>query len=282
MAGGLLYINRFIELFFSTFRQARRGRIWLILLPYLLLNWFVLYALYHFRTPWFSDSVLWFVSLFGENAAEMFNHYPGQFVVLPYYFGWARICLALPLEGLVLGLVAARFNDSFRGLYGMERSTVRTVSSRWIHLVLAWLIMNSLMLAAGTFLFPVFQPYLTESPRMTLLFELTILPSIYVLIVALFYFLFSAIAVFGDSVLGALKRSVLTFGRNPFTCLALAGIVFFLPILFSVIIGHADTVVSKFRPEAVYWLLLMGLTVDVLAWFVWIGTSVKFLNETSD
>lgn len=282
MAGGLLYINRFIELFVSTVRQMGRGRLWLILLPYLLLNWLILYALYQFRTPWFSDPVLWFVSLFGENAAERFNHYPGQFLVLPYYFGWARFYLALPLEGLVLGIVAARFNDSFRGLYGSERSTVRSVLPRWIHLVFAWMIINGLMLAAGTWLRPVFQPYLTESPRMTLIFELTVLPLIYVIIAALFYFLFSAIVVFGDSILGALRRSIVTFGRNPFTCLALAGIVFFMPILFSVIISHTDTIVSKFRPEVVYWLLLSGLVVDVFAWFVWIGTSVKFLNETSD
>lgn len=282
MAGALLSINRFIELFISSFRQVGRGRIWLILLPYLFLHWLVLYALYQFRAPWFSDSVLWFISFFGENAAERFDHYPGQFLVLPYYFGWARILIALPLEGLVLGITAARFNDSFLGLYGSERSTVRSVLSRWVHLVLAWLLMNGLMFAAGTWLRPIVEPYLTESPRMTLLFELTILPAIYVLIVAVFYFLFSAIAVYGDSFLGAVRRSIVAFSRNPFTCLALAGFVFFWPILFSVVISHTDTIVSKFRPEVIYWLLLSGLVIDLIAWFVWIGTSVKFLNETSD
>jgi hypothetical protein len=43
--------------------------------------------------------------------------------------------------------------------------------------------------------------------------------------------------------------------------------------------GRSGQIVQKFKPELVYWLLLAGLVVDILFFFFWMGTAVRFLVD---
>jgi hypothetical protein len=144
-------INRFIGLFFDTFKQFGRGRIWLLLLAYFLLNWLFLYAHYNFVSPFFYGLIKFWTGLFGDQQATGFTHYPGHFLLLPYFFGWAKFYLGIILEGAVLGAVALMFSHAIQLTAQVERQTFKRVVSSWIHLVLAWLLINGLILLANLY-----------------------------------------------------------------------------------------------------------------------------------
>jgi hypothetical protein len=139
-------INRFIDLFIDTFKQFGRGRIWLLLFIYFLLNWLLLYSHYNFLSPVFYGFIQLWTSLFADPKEVGFTHYPGQFLLLPEIFGWARLCLSTILEGAFLGVAALMFYDSFLEVPKEERSSLKTILPSLIHLVLAWVLINGLIL----------------------------------------------------------------------------------------------------------------------------------------
>ena len=46
--------------------------------------------------------------------------------------------------------------------------------------------------------------------------------------------------------------------------------------------GRPVTIIEKFRPELVYWVLLAGLGFNLIASFFWMGTAVRFLIEEEE
>ena len=52
--------------------------------------------------------------------------------------------------------------------------------------------------------------------------------------------------------------------------------------LISAIMGRSEYIIERFRPEMVYWLLIVGLVVDMLANFFWIGTATRFLLDEEE
>jgi len=270
-------INRFLFLFADTFRLAGRGRIWWFLLVYFLLNWLLLYAHYNFLSPFFYTVVTGWLSLFGGETAAAFTHYPAHLYYLSDLFGWSKLALGLVLEGLVLGAVAVIFGRHFMGQRDTG-SAFRYVLPKWGYLVLAWAVINSLMLAAGEVLPGWLQP-LFEGPRRSLAFALVVMPSVYILILALFFFTIPSVAVFGDNLFRALGRSLRIFVRKPFTCIFLSGAVLFFPIVVSILSGYSAGIIEKFKPELIYWILLTGLVLEMVANFFWMGVSVRFLID---
>ncbi len=272
-------VNLFVGLFVDTFKQFGRGRVWLLLLGYFLLNWLLLYAHYDFLSPLFYVCVSFWTGLFGGQQAVGFTHYPGHFMLLPYFFGWAKFYLGLILEGAVLGAVALMFYGSFLDIPKEERSTLRATLSSWIHLVFGWLLINGLILLVSRELPALLEPWLAGSPRRIQAFEFVVLPFSYVMILALFFFVLPRVAVYRESFFKALKRGLRLFVRNPFTCFFLSLIIMVVPVFLSIIAGYSSGIVEKFRPELVYWLLLAGLVVDIFFNFFWMGTAVRFLID---
>ena len=272
-------INRFIGLFVDTFRQFGRGRIWLVLLAYFLLNWLLLYSHYNFVSPVFYGFVKFWTGLFGEQQATGFTHYPGHFLLLPYFFGWAKFILGIVLEGAILGGVALMFYHGFLQIAKEERATFKRVLSSWIHLVLAWLLINGLILLANLYLPDLLQQWLAGSPRRVRAFEFVVLPIIYVVILAVLFYMIPSVALFRENFLKALKRSLRLFIRNPFTSFFLSLLVLLVPVYVSIISGRSAQIIDKFKPELVYWLLLAGLVVDIFFYFFWMGTAVRFLVD---
>lgn len=272
-------INRFIGLFLDTFKQFGRGRIWLLLFGYFLLDWLLLYSHYNFVSPAFYGFIKFWTGLFGSQQATGFTHYPGHFLLLPYFFGWGKFYLGIIFEGAVLGAAALMFYDSFLDAGKEERSSLKTILASWIHLVLAWLLINGLIMVANLQLPELLEPWLAGSPRRVKAFEFVLLPFIYVVVLALFFFMVSSVAVYRENFLKALKRSLRIFVRNPFTCFFLSLIVLAVPVFVSIIGSRSGEIVQKFKPELVYWLLLTGLVVDIFFYFFWIGTAVRFLVD---
>jgi len=268
-------INRFIDLFLDTFRQFGRGTVWLLLLAFFLVNWLVLYAHYNFTSPLFYTVVTGWVSLIGEGNKAAFTHYPAHLYYLSEYFGWAKFGVALIIEGLLLGAVARIFGRRFLAVHG-GRPSGRSLLASWPHLVVVWLIINVLIQLAGEYVPLWFEPLLS-GPRRILAFTAVGMPCVFVLILAVFFFAIPSIMVLGDGAVKALGRSARIFIRNPLTCLFLAGFILALPVFFSVLSGYSPSIIERFNPGLVYWILWASLASEVVANFFWMGTGVRFL-----
>ena len=272
-------INRFFNLFHDTFRQFGRGRIWMALGAFFLLNWLVLYAHYKPLSPMFYGSIKFWAELHGSKVSTVFFHYPGHFLVLPELFDHAKLVLGLLFEGAVLGLVALLFFDSYLEVKKPEASPLKLMLSSWFQLSLGWLLLNGLMLLVVVYMPQLLVDWLWEAPRRIAIYEFVMIPAIFIFLVSLFYFVIPVIAVYGDNVFEAIKRSLLIFLKNPLTCISLALVVVFSQTILSVTFGRPVTIIEKFRPELVYWVLLVGLGLSALTSFFWMGTAVRFLIE---
>ncbi len=275
-------INRFIELFVDSFREFGRGRIWMLLGAYLVLQWLVLYAHVHFASPFAWGWMKVWLGLFPDHIANGFKHYPGHYLTLPHLFDWARFAVGLVFEGLVLGGVAILFFDSMLDTPRSERMSVKLLWPSWVHLVVAWLVLNGLMLAAAVALPGWLESWLEGSPRRQLFLQFGVIPGMFVVMLALLYFAIPSVALFGENAWQAIKRSVRLFFRHPISLLVLSGLILVGPLLVSAVAGRSSLIVDKFRPEMVYWVLVVGLVIGALASFFWMGTAVRFLIDEED
>jgi len=272
--------NQFLSILLDTLRAAGRGRIWLLLLGYAAVVALGLLALYRCFTPItypFSQAVLALASYVGGWNAQGFYQYPSQFLILPVAHSWFKVVLAVFFEGLILGGVALLFYGHYTGSEGTTRRA-KTLWSSWGQFILASLSLN-LLLIALSFMPGLLQSFLEGNPRRQMIFELAAVPIIYAVLQGLFFFVIPAIALYGEDVFRAMARSFRTFLRRPLTCIFLAGVALALPTLISLAANHPDVIIEKFRPELVYWILLLSVVADMIFNFLWIGTAVRFLVD---
>jgi len=259
--GLLENVNQFVLLFFDTIRQVARWRIWLVLLVYYLLQWLSLYVLYDYPAGPLGGGVARWVSLFGPQEATAFGHYPQHFLLLGKVAGWAKLALGLVLEGLVLGMVASMFYRSFGG----GDTGVTTGSS----FVVRW--------ATGQIL-PVWAtPYLDGSRRV-LAFSFVLMPFVFTLIFSVFLLAIPSVVIYKDHAFRAIGRSVRYFFRRPLSLFGLAAVILGLPILLGALASRPSGIVTSFKPELVYWILSVSLFIEMIAYFFWMGTAVRFLR----
>ena len=277
--GFVASINYFVALFIDTVKQVRQGRVWLLLAAYFLLQWLVLFSHYKFYSPVFYGLMEPWLGLFDEQNVIGFIHYPGHFLTLPYFFGWAKFFLAIPVEGALLGSMAVLFYGKYIDRESLGRSTGKELIRLWLHLSLAWLAINGLVLLANTVLPQVLAPILEQSPRRVFVFRYLFQPFLYVFILSVFFFAIPYIAIYRVNVIRGLVVSANFLLRNPFTCFFLAAAILFVPIIFSFLMQNHAVLVQKFRPELVYWVLLVGIGADMLVYYFWMGTAVRFLVD---
>ncbi len=275
-------INRTIGLFIETMRQIGAGRIWLWLLGYFALSWLVLYAHYDFTSMLFYGVINAWTGLFGNRSATGFTHYRGHFLLLPYFFEWAKIVLSVLFEGLVLGAAAILFYERFVQVDEDDRFTFRSLSRSWFFLAIGFVIINGALLGFNELLSAMLRPVIQYSPRRVLAFNWIIVPGMYAVILGMFLYVLPAVAIYRENVLAAIGRSIRLFFRNPVTSVLTAAIVILPPLILSNLIANPTTIVDKFSPELVYWLLLLGLIIDVAANFLWMGMSVRFLVDEEE
>jgi hypothetical protein len=273
----LKYINQYIGLFVSAIKQAGRGKIWLLLIILTLINWLLLFSFNDFLSPLFYGAVMFWTGLVGKANAAMFTHYPTHYLLMPYYFGLAKLIPGLILETLFLGAIAVYFRNSYLG--AAREGGIRVAASRWLQLILVWVVLTGLTVVASIFFPEWFAFFHQYSPRRLLLFNFVIMPFFMALVLSLFYFAIPAVVVYRENFLKAIGRSLRLFARRPLTAFFLSAVILAGPYLFSALAGYADQIVLKFKPELVYWVLLAGLVVEILANYFWMGTAVRFLME---
>ncbi len=273
-------INQFILLLVDTLRQVLRGRLWLPLLAYLLVQWFVLYAHYAFLEPPFYGVISSWVSLFDSGQATAFGHFPQHFLLLGRYAGWAKLLVGLVFEGLVLGAVAAMFHRRFTG-ERLGLGDYRSWGLAWLNLAIAWVVLNALLWAAGSFLPSFFAPYL-NGPRRLFAFSYVFMPAVFTGIFALLFTAIPAVVVYGDNGPAAVVRSIRLFFHRPFTIYGLGIVILAVPIFLGAVVSRPEVIIESFRPELVYWLLAASLVCETIAGFFWMGTAVRLFTELDD
>ncbi len=272
-------INRFIALYVDTLKQIGRGKIWGLLFLYFIFDWLILYAHYDFFSPIFYGLVNPWVHLVNGRYATGFTHYPGHFLTLPYFFGWAKFYAGILVEGAVLGAVAMMFYYSYVRSAEKEEKTFGGVVYVWLQLVLAWLVINGIILIVNVKLPVMLHTLLTGSPRRIFVFTNMVQPFLYVLTVAFFFFSIPYVVVHQVSFARGLLESLKIFLKRPFMSFFLSLTVMLVPLILNLVINQEDAIVSKFRPELIYWLLVIGLVVDMFVNFLWMGTATRYLLE---
>jgi hypothetical protein len=94
-------------------------------------------------------------------------------------------------------------------------------------------------------------------------FEFVVLAFIYAVILAVFFFIIPWIAVYKEKFRKVLKRALRIFAGDPFTCFFLSLAILVVLTSISISASRSAEIVQQFKPEPVYWLLLVGLAADV-------------------
>ncbi len=273
-------INRFFALFVDAFKQFGRWRVWLLLAAYFGLVTLILYAHYDFTSPLFSGIITWWTGLVNDQYAAGFTHYPGHFIVMPYFFGIARYVIAFLLEGAVLGIAALWL---FRSIAGLGAGDAEARYGRFWrdlgHLVAIWVLLNGLFYLIDVLPMTLFRDELYGYRRRLLALDFVVKPGAMAVVMALLYYSFASVVMYGDNALQALRRSLTTAWHNPLTSLFLAGIMLVVPSVLWGIISRSSTIVDMFTPELVFWLLLLSIVAEMVVYFFWMSTSVLLLLD---
>ena len=273
--------NQFVYLFIDTLKKFGLFKAWLLLLFWFAVNWFVLYMHYDSLSPMFYGVISVWLSLVklisNDQAVSAFQYYPQHFFYLGEFFGWAKILLALLFEGLILAAVARQFGKR----YNLSDSFGGSVWSRWGHLILVWVVLNALTIGASYAIPPVVAPFI-NGPRRLAAFSFILMPFVFTFIFSLFIFALPAVAVKGESCFKAIGHSLRLFVKRPFTAFFLAALILFVPLIIGAFAGRPSQIIETFRPEMVYWLLAIGLFVEMIANFFWMGATVRFLSEPEE
>ena len=272
-------INYFLNLFLESLKRFKLIRIWLLLLAYFLVNWLILYAHYDFYSPFFYGIIKPWIHLFGDQRAIGFTHYPGHFLVLPFFFGWAKFYLSVLLEGSVLGGVAVMFYHSYMEEKSENKNSFGRIFLLWFQLTMTWLVINIIFLLIDVKLPELFHSFLAGSPRRILVFQYLLQPFLYVVIMSLFFFAIPYVAIYRVNVFTGLGRSLIYFKNNPILCFFLSVFILIIPVSISLLLTQQHLIVTKFKPELIYWILLVGLITDIFVNFFWMGMAVRHIID---
>lgn len=272
-------INQFISLFLDTFKLFGRVKAWLLLCCIVFVNWLLLYSHYNFTDPMFYGVISWWTELWDAQYAAGFTHYPGHFILLAYYYSYAKLFIGLLIEGGLLGAVAVVFYRYIFADTEKLKHSFQSTMKNWMHLTLGWIILNGILTIGHYYIPKMLSSVLLGSPRRQMLFEYGLLPSFDIIIVALFFFTIPYIAIYRTTVLAGIINSLKIFIKRPIFTLFLAGAILSVPIILSLIMSNPSVLVDKFKPSIIYWLLMGGIFIDLFVNFFWMGTAVNFLSE---
>lgn len=274
-------LNNFASILLDVLKNLGRGKAWLSLLVYMSILAAALVAHFQHLSPLFYGPIHFLTSLISSDLSERFYHYPSHFLYLPWFYGWAKLVLSVLLEGLFLGTAALAFwygyrrNQSNDGLF-------KTALRRWPHFIAVSIIFNGLITGVSYLLPQLFHSMLISSPRRQLAFEFAVLPAIYCVLLALFFIAIPAVAVRSESFLKAIKRSFSLALHRPFSLLILSLLILVVPLLLSAAANRPEIIIEKFRPDLVFWILLIGLVAEMVANYLWMAAAVRFLADDQD
>lgn len=267
-------INRFLGLYLDTFKAIGRPMTWFPFLVLALMQFGILVILEHFVHPRLYPILRPLVDLLGEGRADFFSHYPELYLFLPTVYQWGAKILGILFEGLFLGISSVYFVRIYR-----DRDTkVSYAFRRWPQLIIIGAVITGILLLIVTYIPGLFSDLLTKSPRRAMAFEY-LLRLAMVIIYTFFIYAMPALIVYRDGLFRAFVTSFKLFGRNPIFTFFLAFIPFLLSLPITYAIDNVTTLVDKFSPELVFYILAGSIVVGFVSNYFITGTVVKFMID---
>ncbi len=270
-------MNRLIGLFVSAFKLFPKLTVWGPFIVYAVLQLALLLLCASYVKPSIYPILSPLVALLGQGAEELYSHYPGLYYMMPQVFQWGKLFLGFLFEGLAAGMTALLFLHYFQ-----NRDSVKTKVSaalgRWGQLFLIWGLITLLLVLLNRFIPAALAGFVSGSPRRGAALDI-LMRLITVAVYAVFVYAVPAVAIEKKSLWGGIRLSVGYFVRYPIFTFFLTLLPYLLSIPVSYITANSDVVVSKFSPELIFYVLLVGIVIDMIMNFLLTGAVVKFLVE---
>ncbi len=254
-------------------------KIWLPLLILLILQILVLFQLVRFYQP----QVSWLlVPLFKLIASERALHYPQFYLALPYLYNLFNLVLIGFFSIFVNALVIWLLSSHFWGKKLSYKEAWQNTRTRFGHLFLIWFF-NTLV-AALILILPgvLFSNWMSGSPRRTFFIQAASFGA-GVLVSGLFAYCYNSILLSGDAWLKSLSTNFRIFQRNFFSTCFFIGIPGLLSWGYGILTSNTPLIMSKFRPDIVPVLLVIGSVINLLVVFWILGSLARlFLYEVKE
>ncbi|MDD4051990.1 MAG: hypothetical protein PHR28_08850 [candidate division Zixibacteria bacterium] len=274
--------SEFWYLYGRTLRQMRYPSVWAPLLIQALIAFVLAAWHYYLFSPITGPILSGWVRLISPEYSAAFFHYPAHFVLMPYYFGYARLIVGLFAEALLFGVVIDLFMALYRGEPPLLMTSFRKAAGRYLQLTLVWGAVIIILYLLNRYFFDFLQNvlgYSLESAPRRQVAMTGVIHLLTVLIYALCLFLLPSIMRGGESLGRIIRRALGVSLRHPFVAIGLVLLPYLVGLPASWAVSESAKIVSSFNPELVYILIVISIAVDVPVNFVLLGTSVKFFMD---
>jgi len=243
---GLLgLINRIIGWVLDSIAACTHRGVVVWLVPWAALQASIVWALWSFPDYSAQGAVSALMSLFPEDTAAAFRHYPQHLELLPSVFGWTRLVLGLLCEGLVVAAVAGVV-VRFRHDLASARACSRSGLNRWFSVSLVWAVSVGAVQVTMLVAPAVIHSIPAESAKLFLLLRFVVLPGICAGLLAALASAIPCQIAFGQGLGASLGASVRALARHP-----LASLVTSVPLVAALVV--AGLVTDSSGPVAARW-----------------------------
>ncbi|MFQ5639888.1 MAG: hypothetical protein ACE5IR_18060 [bacterium] len=253
-------------------KTMRSPRVFYPFFFYALFQLLIVAAIAYFAYPPFS-SVL--VPLFKKYFGEQALHYPNNYVLLNPLFEWTNIFLSGLIGVLVIGSGTLIFVSHYQNKPPSFAKSLRLTGSKYLKLLGVWFFETSVLLTVLIGL-----PYLLSSQAQAnskIIQAVSWLTPIFaVLVGAVFAYTTAVIVIDNRGVFTAIKNSFSIFLDHPVFSYALIGIPAFFVLPLELLKSKSPLLVTKFFPEVVLALVVIGIVISVLASCWVVGTVTRF------
>jgi len=275
----------FWYLYGQTFRQMNRVSIWVPLLIQALLALVLLLMHYYIFSPVTGSIVRGWAGLINGEYAPMLFHYPNHLALLPYFYGIARLVLNAVVEAFLFGIVIDLFISLYRGEQPSLMISVRHALGKYFQLTVVWIILMALLFVINryfnVFIEDVIGYSLETAPRRQLVAQFAA-RGITIVLYAFCIFLLPSIMAGGARFGEKIKRGFRVFFQHPAIAIGLVLIPYLIGLIPSWVLSDPGRIVMNFYPELVLYLILISIGIDMIANFIFLGTSLKFFMDQSD
>jgi len=272
-------LNFLIGSYIGTVKAMFSFRLWTPFLIFALISLVVVLLFANPFIPVIGPLVSGLAEFIG--GSEAVSHYPDLFVFLPKTYGWVTLVLSVFLEILFIGAGFLMFTAYYRNERIGFGKAVSGASKKYFQIVAVWLFYYVILLLLLTFLPKLFDPLIGGSPRRTMAFSVLLRLAGTFLLAMLMYVL-PYLLVDGERLLTAIGRSIKTCFKNPFSSYTLALIPYLLMLPLSIALFSPATIVRKFSPELVLYLIIVEIVVNMIASFIFVSSVLRFYWEYAE
>lgn len=229
-------------------------------------------AITYFAYPPFSAILIpLFRRLFGEQAI----HYPNNFIILNPLFEWFNIVLSGFLGVLMIGSGTLLFLSHYQNKPLRFMNSLKRTRSKYLKLFIVWFF-ETLILLGVLLGIPLVLTAMAEDHPTIAKVGSWIIPFLAIFVGAMFAYTTAGIMIGKDGIFQSIKRSFLIFLGHPLVSYAIIGIPAIILLPLELLKSKSALLVTKFFPEVVLALVIIGIFLSVFANCWMVGTVTKY------